>query len=56
MPVYDYECECGEKRTQTVSISNTEFTAICKCGKEMTKVYGLGAVTFKGNGWGKDRN
>ena len=51
MPVYDYECECGEKRTQTVSINDKDFTAVCKCGKTMTKVFGIGAVTFKGSGF-----
>ena len=51
MPVYDYECECGEKRTQTVSITDSEFKAVCKCGKEMTRVYAVGAITFKGSGF-----
>lgn len=24
----------------------------CACGKEMKRVFGVGAVTFKGSGWG----
>jgi putative FmdB family regulatory protein len=51
MPVYDYQCECGEKRTQTLSITAEEVSIICKCGKEMTRVYAVGAITFKGNGF-----
>lgn len=56
MPVYDYKCECGNTRTQTISIKETDFKAVCHCGKEMKRVFGLGAVTFKGGGWGKDKN
>lgn len=56
MPVYDFKCECGETRTITVSIPPGEFKMSCVCGKEMKRVYGIGAVTFKGSGWGKDKN
>ncbi len=56
MPVYDFKCECGNTRTQTISINAPDFKAICICGKEMIRVYGLGGVTFKGSGWGKDKN
>lgn len=51
MPLYDYKCECGNTRTQTVSIEAKDFKAICVCGKEMIRVYGIGAVTFKGQGF-----
>ena len=57
MPIYDYKCKCGNTRTQTVSINDKDFKAICVCGKEMTRVYGIGAVTFKGSGFYRnDRN
>jgi putative FmdB family regulatory protein len=54
MPVYDYKCECGNTRTQTISIKEKDFSAVCHCGKQMTRVYSAPAVTFKGSGWGKD--
>jgi putative FmdB family regulatory protein len=56
MPVYDYRCTCGNTRTQTLSITTTQFIAVCHCGLTMTRVYTAPAVTFKGNGWGKDKN
>ncbi len=56
MPVYDYKCSCGATRTTTLSIKETEHQQICHCGSQMVRVYGIGAVTFKGSGWGKDKN
>jgi putative FmdB family regulatory protein len=56
MPVYDYKCECGATRTLTISIKESDFKMTCSCGKEMKRVFGVGAVTFKGSGWGKDAN
>ncbi len=37
MPVYDFKCECGNTRTQTISINAPDFKAICICGKEMIR-------------------
>lgn len=56
MPFYDFKCECGKTSTATVSIKDDDFKMTCICGKEMKRVFGIGAVTFKGTGWGKDRN
>jgi predicted nucleic acid-binding Zn ribbon protein len=56
MPVYDFKCECGKTSTITISIPPGEFKISCVCGKQMKRVYGIGAVTFKGTGWGKDKN
>lgn len=51
MPLYDFKCECGNTRTQTISIHAKDFTATCHCGKVMVRVYGSPAVTFKGPGF-----
>jgi len=51
MPVYDYKCECGATRTQTISIHAKDFTATCKCGKVMVRVYGAPAIKFNGSGF-----
>lgn len=51
MPVYDYACECGNTRTQTVSIQVKDFKAICDCGKEMKRVYAAPNIKFKGSGF-----
>lgn len=51
MPVYDYACECGNTRTQTVSIQVKDFKAICDCGKEMKRVYAAPNIKFNGSGF-----
>jgi predicted nucleic acid-binding Zn ribbon protein len=57
MPVYDFKCECGKTSTITVELAYIDkFRAGCICGKMMKRVLGVGAVTFKGSGWGKDKN
>lgn len=57
MPVYDFECpKCGDKRTQTISINDAEFTPVCKCGEKMVKIYAVGGITFNGSGfYSKDK-
>jgi putative FmdB family regulatory protein len=57
MPVYDYKCNtCDLTMTVIRSIKDTESNPICvNCAKELSRVYDSApAVTFKGNGWGKD--
>lgn len=57
MPIYDYKCECGVTRTVTLSIKEEDYKAVCACGKTMERVYGIGAVSFKGAGfYANDRN
>lgn len=56
MPVYDFKCSCGNTRTQTISINEKDFKAVCHCGKEMVRDYKTVGVSFKGTGWGKDKN
>jgi putative FmdB family regulatory protein len=57
MPVYDFKCECGKTSTITIGIADVEnFVCKCICGKPMVRQFGVGAVTFKGSGWGKDKN
>ena len=57
MPVYDFKCECGKTSTITIELAYLDkFRAGCICGKIMKRVLAVGAVTFKGSGWGKDKN
>lgn len=51
VPVYDYKCSCGNTRTQTISINEKDFKAVCHCGKEMVRDYKTVAVAFKGTGF-----
>lgn len=56
IPVYDFKCECGKTSTITIQIADVDkFKTSCVCGKPMTRVFGVGAVTFKGSGWGGSR-
>jgi putative FmdB family regulatory protein len=57
MPVYDFKCECGKTSTITIGIADVEnFVCKCICGRPMVRQFGVAAVTFKGSGWGKDKN
>ena len=57
IPVYDFKCECGKRSTITIELAYVDnFKAGCICGKLMKRVLSVPAVTFKGSGWGKDKN
>lgn len=57
MPVYDFKCECGKKTTLTIGLADIDkFKHLCVCGKTMVRQFGVGAISFKGTGWGKDKN
>lgn len=52
MPVYDFKCECGKTSTITIGIKDIDkFRTTCICGKPMVRMFGIGAVTFKGSGF-----
>lgn len=57
VPVYDFKCECGKTNTLTIGLKDIDgFKNKCVCGKFMVRQFGVGAITFKGSGWGKDKN
>lgn len=48
MPLYDYECECGEQFEAIRSIADRHNT-VCKCGRvARLKVSAWGRVIFAG--------
>lgn len=54
MPVYDFKCpKCEETRTQTLSIHENDFKAVCKCGEQMRKIFTPPPIMFRGNGFYK---
>ena len=54
MPVYEYQ-HCDSKELVIRSMDEKEKTPECKeCHEPMIRVFGVGAVTFMGIGWGKD--
>ena len=53
MALYDYKCpDCGETKTITHSVTSNSVYHCDKCGTELRKVYGIGGIQFKGEGWG----
>ena len=56
MALYHYECSACLTIVEVVrSISELEVLPVCDvCGSVMKRLYAIGGVEFKGNGWGKD--
>lgn len=55
MATYDYKCpKCDSTRVITHSVHTTSAYHCEDCGEQMRKVYHAPAVTFNGEGWGKD--
>jgi putative FmdB family regulatory protein len=54
MPNYEFVCiECDSKIEVFFPITQKDQTVICEtCGAKRNKVFAVGAVNFKGNGWG----
>lgn len=56
MPFYDYYCKtCDTKIPVSHPINNTPEIICEKCFTPRTKMFGVGAVVFKGNGWGSSK-
>jgi putative FmdB family regulatory protein len=53
MPVYDYKCsKCNKTFPVTYSLTESPEIFCPTCKAVAKKVFGVGAVTFKGSGWG----
>ena len=53
MPIYTYKClECQEKQEKDHGMADSPEFICAKCNVPLKKIPGVGAVTFKGNGWG----
>jgi putative FmdB family regulatory protein len=54
MPTYQFTCiECDDTIDHFFPITQKDHTLLCeKCGNKRNKVLGVGAVNFKGSGWG----
>jgi len=53
MALYDYKCmQCKDVITISHSVHD-EPQLVCEyCGDKLQKQFGLGGITFKGEGWG----
>ena len=53
MPIYSYECKCGETKLVTRSMHDKEENPVCDCGEVMKRVFYAPPITFKGSGFYK---
>ena len=54
MPFYVYSCTCGLVK-EIIHAMTADVRIVCPdCLEEMTRKPSVGAVTFNGEGWGKD--
>jgi len=55
MPMYEYECACGNTDEMFFHISEAQDTIECKkCGKQMKRIISTTSFALKGSGWYKD--
>lgn len=55
MPFYTYKCpECQIVVTEDHGMMDDPIIVCDNCETPMKKIPGVGAVSFKGGGWGKD--
>jgi hypothetical protein len=55
MPLYTYKCiPCDSTEVIDHGMYDSPEILCKKCKSKMTKIPGVGAVSFRGTGWGKD--
>jgi len=53
MALYDYKCpECHVIHTVEHSVNDTPDITCGNCKATMRKLFGIGGIAFKGEGWG----
>ena len=50
MPLYEYQCECGEGKDILLSFQEADQPQICKCGKVMQRKISLPSFVMKQTG------
>lgn len=50
MPTYSYKCEAGHQKDIVHSMSESP-RFYCHCGKPLKKGFGVGSISFKGQGF-----
>ncbi|HEY6930078.1 MAG TPA: FmdB family zinc ribbon protein [Thermoanaerobaculia bacterium] len=52
MPIYEYECQKCERRTEAIQRIGEKPLQICPhCGGKLKKLASAPAIQFKGSGW-----
>ncbi len=52
MPIYEYECECGEKEDKLLPMQEGSQQRVCTCGKVMRHIMSVSSSVMKQNGKG----
>ena len=56
MPIYTFRCkECRSEMDRHLGFDDTVID-LCNCGGEMSKVFQLSGVSFRGNGFYRNDN
>lgn len=52
MPIYEYDCDACDKRTEAIQRLGDRPLKICPhCGGKLKKAFSAPAIQFKGSGW-----
>ncbi len=52
MPIYEYQCECGEKETKLLPMQESSQPQVCTCGKVMRRIMSVSSFVKKQSGKG----
>ena len=56
MPIYEYECECGEKEDKLLPMQDSSQPQVCTCGKVMRRIMSVPSFIMKQTGKGMALN
>jgi len=52
MPIYEYDCDSCNRRTEAIQRVGEKPLKICPhCGGKLKKAFSVPAIQFKGSGW-----
>ncbi len=52
MPIYEYQCECGEKEDKLLPMQEGSQPQVCTCGKVMLHIMSVSSYAMKQTGKG----
>ena len=52
MPIYEYQCECGEKEDKLLPMQESSQPQVCTCGKVMRRMMSVSSFVMKQTGHG----
>jgi putative FmdB family regulatory protein len=50
MPIYEYQCDCGDRKEALLSIQDADQPQVCECGKVMQRKVSLSSLRMKQTG------